>query len=634
MLKSQRSSTLLPLFLIFAVSLLTFWNTLPNTFHLDDYYRIEKNVAIKEWTPLKHFYDPTTMASVARITQFRPLLPLSLSINYLLHEFSTPGYHLVNWFFLFLGSAALYFVCLQLFSRQSKGRVAALFAALAFSVHPISGVAVNYICARDVVMMQAFFLWALYFHIKAGNSYSWSRSVLVGFLLLLSILAKTDVVVAPIIILLYELLLRKQKLGSSGMVMRMTSPIAVVLLYFGYTHFVLNFSDYHKVIDGSANWLDYALLQVKVHVWYYLGNLFYPFAMHQLPDVQNTLANSSAAIVAAFAVISSSLWWALSNWKQRPLIAFFVLCYWALLGPSSSVFPFLQEAADYRMFPSLAFLFALVAWLLIDCTDLWEDAQGKVLAVACVVIGYFSWSSVEINRVWLTEQSLWKHSVTHGTTPVGHLNYAMSFTDSNDPEVERQLELVIAKDPNYAIAHTNYGLLLLDKGRIAEGLEHCKQAVALSPKWGQLHYWLAQCQKKAGQLDEGYQSALLAAELDTQNPEYAYYAAELSQERGEFARSLQLLELVPLDYRQSGFMRGYGQQKTGQTELAIATYERYLQSHQDSQVSFNLGYAYMDKKDYQRAVFHFIETLKLRPDYSEAENLLSDCLQKVSQTNK
>src|SRR5688572_3543069 len=74
-----------------------FHNVFSNSFHLDDFYRVVANPGIQEVHPFwRHFVDPSTMSTLPRITAYRPLLPLTLSLNYWWGGETPAGYHAVN----------------------------------------------------------------------------------------------------------------------------------------------------------------------------------------------------------------------------------------------------------------------------------------------------------------------------------------------------------------------------------------------------------------------------------------------------------------------------------------------------------------------------------------------------------
>ncbi|NIQ00767.1 MAG: hypothetical protein GWM98_10525, partial [Nitrospinaceae bacterium] len=143
---------LIPLALIAGITGLVYSNTLKNGFHLDDFDRVVDNPGIHKVFPLtRHFVDVWTMSTLVENRSFRPLLPLSLSLNYAVGGDSLPGYHLVNIGIHALSAILVYFLGLELLIQsgalqESPGRRkgTALAAALIFAVHPVSGYPVNY----------------------------------------------------------------------------------------------------------------------------------------------------------------------------------------------------------------------------------------------------------------------------------------------------------------------------------------------------------------------------------------------------------------------------------------------------------------------------------------------------------
>ena len=67
---------------IVLLSLGAHWRALDAGFHLDDFYRATDNPGIESVSPIsRHFKDPGTMATLPHLVQYRPLLPLTLSLT-------------------------------------------------------------------------------------------------------------------------------------------------------------------------------------------------------------------------------------------------------------------------------------------------------------------------------------------------------------------------------------------------------------------------------------------------------------------------------------------------------------------------------------------------------------------------
>jgi protein O-mannosyl-transferase len=303
--------------LIALVGILVYANSLWNGFHLDDFYRVVDNPGIqKVWPVWRHFIDPHTMATLDRITQYRPLLPLTLSFNYALHGNSLPGYHLVNLLGQIVASLLVYGLVLELLTHWTGQRLAdarrhflALVVALAFAVHPVSGILVNYISGRDLLLMQVFLGASLlaYLHLRRQGS-SWQRWALVLGLFELSMLSKTNPVVVPFLIVAFEVTVARERPLSFRPWLRAAPFVAVIGLHFLYTTFYLRFSDLANVVDmrGGSIW-SYPLTQADLHLFRYLRNVFWPFPIRQQPQIELAQGLFEPRVLLGLAFIIASL---------------------------------------------------------------------------------------------------------------------------------------------------------------------------------------------------------------------------------------------------------------------------------------------------------------------------------------
>ena len=171
----SRWANALPILVLALAVAATYSNTLMNEFHLDDLYRIRDNPEIRRVSPvLRHFTDPGTISgsrgvsesALNQIGQYRPLLPLTLTLNYALGGLDLPGYHVVNIAIHLAGCVLVFLLVARMlaiarprgFPDERHARRAALLVALVYAVHPLSGYPVNYILARDLLLMQVFLL--------------------------------------------------------------------------------------------------------------------------------------------------------------------------------------------------------------------------------------------------------------------------------------------------------------------------------------------------------------------------------------------------------------------------------------------------------------------------------------------
>jgi len=205
----------LPALLIPVFSILVYAHTLHFPFHFDGQGLIENNTEIRD------LYDPLrVIISNDPGHRNRPLLMLSLGLNYHFSGNNVFGYHVFNILLHTLSSVLLYAICLLLWRHSPNGaspRLAQtralaggiiLLAVLFYTVQPMNTEAITYISGRSSSMSTFFLLLAFFLYLKSrlrGMEDALSRRVLysAGALLsyCLSIASKEIGVVLPALLL-------------------------------------------------------------------------------------------------------------------------------------------------------------------------------------------------------------------------------------------------------------------------------------------------------------------------------------------------------------------------------------------------------------------------------------------------
>jgi Flp pilus assembly protein TadD len=628
---------LYPLLLV-AATLAAFCNVFDNAFHLDDFYRVVDNPGIQSIQPIwRHFIDPRTMSTLDRITEYRPFLPLTLSLNFWWSGSRVAGYHAFNLLAHLAAALLLYGFLLELMRSGRRDddaapgweRDVAFLAALLFAVHPVSGIVVNYISARDLGMMEALLAGTLLAYTRMrrlGDSARRWAGVLLLFAC--SLLAKTNGIVIPLLVLAFERLIVAREAPWRAAIARSAAFAGVVAVYFSWTKFGLHFSAVQQVLSESgALSITYPLTQLWVHL-IYLANAVWPFAIREMPAVAPAAGVLDWRVVAGavFVAASGGMAWRLR--RTQPIVSFAIVAYWLFLLPESSILPLYHLRNDYRPYPSSPFLFLIV---ILAASRVLKPRAVMVAAVAATF--YLAGASLVLNRTWLTDESLWTQSVRYGGDEVAHVNLARAIADHRDPRVKANLEEALRISPQYVIGHINYGLVLIELGDQQAGLAHCEEAVRLAPTWAQSHAWLAVAYERLGRLDAAAAESLRAAQLDPRDLRQQYTAAALLQRVGRYPDSVPLLTALServLDYGLTDFFLAFAYQQAGDLERAIPVYRRFLSGHPDhAQAHFNLGLALMARGDDRGAVGEFNRTVVLQPDYREVHRHLAACYERI-----
>ena len=602
---------------------LVYWNTMSNGFHFDDDFRVVDNPGVQEfWPPWRHFADPGTCATLPRLVQYRPLLPLSLSVNYAIAGDSLAGYHIGNLLFQILASCAFYLLVSELFAHWTKASIprhGALLVALMFAVHPVSGVLVNYICARDLLMMQMFLMGSLYCYVRmrriGETRWRWASCLV---LLLLSMLAKKNAAVVPALVLLFEVIPGGGSIKDSAVWRRVSAFAAVVFVVLAFAKFGLDFSDYGNVVTGEAG--PYAAAQLQHHVFHYLRNFVWPFPIRLA--AHDTIVLWQQIVGAVCIVGSFSLAWI---WiRRRPLVAFGIFGYWVMLALTSSVLPFHSDIVPYRPYPSGAFLFLLVGAVVLRVPRIGTIGLG-------VAVVYFAFVSVWSNPTWKDAETHLRHAIQKGGSTMAFMSLADKLP--NGVEKEEMYRGVLKRDPSYVEAALGLGLAEIANGKKDEGLKRVAATVAKVPNNAQVRYFAARGLVAAGQLNPAADEAAKASELDPGNFDYRLMAAGLAVEARRFQKSLEILKPLLLrrpDYKGVRFYAAIALHHLNQNAQARTLLEPYLVANPTHAVALYYdGLVKSALQDWNGAIGAFQLCLQAAPAYREAHRGLAACYAKL-----
>lgn len=636
-----------------------FENTLRNGFHLDDWYRIVGNPGVEQLAPWwRHFVEPSTNATLPRLVQYRPLLPLTLSLDFARagrHDPST--YHVTNLGLHVLCAWLVYALLVEVLAAararrgeppSAPGRGAALAAAALYAVHPVAGVPVNYLCARDLLLMHVFLLSALTVYARmrrrrGDTALGWTSTLL---LLALAMLGKTTAVMAPGLVGAYELLLgpdvvptrplARRLLGAGA---RASAAALVPVAFFAWTRLGLAFSDLDK-IEVPTSSLTYALTQARAQVDSYLWHVLWPYTLRALPEAPlvpdglgEALAQPAVALGLLGVAATLALAWTLR--RSRPAAAFALLAYGIAIAPTSSFVPLRYAVTDYRIVPGLPWL--LLAGVLLLRRALPTRAWAPT-AVAGVL--WFGVAAHVTNADWKDDLTLWSHSVAHGGDATARYNLGVQLLPS-DPARARELFLdVLSENPDYIVAHVSLGLLDLHEGAVDEGLRRIARAVSLDPRRPDSWRWQGRALLEAGRPDDAQLSFERAIELTDGPPllDDLLDAARSAQRAGRHVQALRLLDELharaPGGHLDSRFVEAWSHHapcldpneeispyvRALELEAAVKAYDAFLATHPDDvQASYNRAHALQALGRRTEAAEGFARVLALDPSHAGAQ---------------
>lgn len=633
-----------PLVIVVA-TVAVFSNILDNEMHLDSVHRVRDNPEIERfWPPWRHFVDARTSTALSSIVVYRPMLPLSLTINVAISDGlgidRLAGFHFGN-VLIHLGTCLLLYLLfldlLQHWSRVSwpidRRRNVALVATLLFAVHPVAGVPVNYVCARDLLMMMFFLTAALlvYVRMRRRGQAVGGWILLVG-LLALSLLSKQNSLIAPLLVLAFEVVVAGSALRSWKTWAWPLGIGAAVLTYFVYSDLTTGLG--LRWSGGSLTSWEYGLTMTRAHTFYYLRNVVWPFRMRALPAFEPAEALGEAGVVIGLLVVIASLVLAVALSRRLPTVSFSILAYWILFAPTSSIQPFRFLVLDYRQYPSLAFFcFALAV-------GLGHLPKRALVPASLLLVTFFGASTLHLNTIWRSEESFWAQSVRYGALPMGHLAYARVIEDGTPDLAQAHYLEALRGEPGNVYALFNLAFLYIRQGRDDDALVLAHRAVRSTPDWGFAHFWLAETYRALDRRAEAAEASTRAAELDPKNVEYQYVAALDLQELADYAGSLPYLQRVAgrvPGYKRSRFHEARALSKLERWDEAEPRYRSYLESRpDDAEAWFELGGGLFEAQRWDEAAEAFQRVLQSDSDgtFTSAHHWLFLCYREIGDLDR
>ncbi|MEN6457847.1 MAG: tetratricopeptide repeat protein [Thermoguttaceae bacterium] len=562
--------------LIVLATVLAFANGLSGPFVLDDEPSITDNESIRRLWPISTPLCPPTQGQTVT---GRPVLNVSLAVNYAMSGLRVSSYHVTNLAIHAAAALLLFGLLRRTFLLPAMRRPwrtmatpVALAVALLWAVHPLQTESVTYIIQRAESLVALFYLLTLYGLVRGARSVrpgGWY--VLSAFACLLGMGTKEVMVFAPAIALLYDRTFlagafREALRRRYGLYLALAATWLPLAWLVSATAGRGGTAGFGQGIDGWT----YLATQFGAIV-HYLRLTVWPSPL--VLDYGRVLAHTAAEIVPyAIAVGLLVLATIVALWRW-PKAGFLGACFFALLAPSSSIVPVAtQTMAEHRMYlPLAAVLAGIVA---AACIGLRELVRRDWLAprLAAVVFGVF---------------------IVVGAVACGAMTHQRNKDYRSEIGIWRD---TVGKAPTNARAQSNLGLALAASGRLPEAIACYWRALEIEPA------------------DAGAYNNLGHAEaaLGHFTPSLAY-----------FNKAIALKPTFAEAYNNLGTVLA----SRGQTDEAIAQFNQALKVRPDyADAHNNLGYALSQRGRWDEALTHLRKVSELRPESADAQDNLGEAL--------
>lgn len=443
-------------------------DSLHDAFLFDDVVAIVDNPAIRHLGALGAVLSP---AGEAATVQGRPLLGLTLAINYAFSGANPLGYHLVNIALHVLAGLTLY----AIIRSATRGFAIAWAAALLWTVHPLQTEAVTYVVQRAESLMGLCYLATFLCYIRFAQTKRPAWAVGAVACCLAGMGAKEVMVSAPVMLWMYDRAFLSGTFAGAWRARR-GLLLALAATWLPLIGFVASGGGNR---GGSVGFgvairpMDYWLTQGEA-LLHYLRLVYWPAPL--VLDYGRFIYSNPAegAIRGGLVAIllAASVW----AWRRAPRVGFLALFFFAILAPTSLLPGTTQMIAEHRMY--LASIPVIVLTVLG-----FERALGpRRLAfwpLAAAALALLTWSR---NRAYRTPESIWADTVAKRPgNAVAH--YDLGYVLGPSPRAVAELREAIRLNPGYLRAYDVLGYdLSLEPGGREEAMQVYRRALSADPR--------------------------------------------------------------------------------------------------------------------------------------------------------
>ena len=502
-------------------------------------------------------------------SQYFPLVYTTFRLEHALWGMNPTGYHWIN-LVLHVANALLVWRVLARLNVPGSWLAGAIFA-----LHPVQVESVAWITERKNVLMGFFFLltllaWIAFIDERTRRPWRFYGLALIFYLLALS--AKSTACTLPAALLLV-LWLRKKPINKR----RLLQIVPFVIMGIGMGLLAVWWERYHqgtsRAIFTFLSPVERVLVASRA-VWFYLGKLIWPadltFIYPKWTISSTHLGNYIwllAGIGLCVAIYFSRRYVGRS---VEVAAAFFVATLSPVLG-FIMLYTFRYTfVADHYQYLACIGPIALVSAGVVSLAHIFRQHRGLILSAAAFVVATLG---------VLT----WRQSAMYGN-------------------IETLWRITLARNSECWMAHTNLGIVLLQKGQLDDAIAQYRAALQMQPDSWDAEYNLGTALVGKGEVDEAILHCERAVAMQPNDPD------------GQVSLGDALLQKKRID------------EAIVHYQSALAMRPDYFLAH------YGLGRAFLEKGEADTAIQHCRTALVIQPDDADCHTVLAVALDEKTET--
>ncbi len=616
-----------------------------------------------------------------------PLTMFSYMIDYAISGLQSPWlFHLHNLILHLANTLLVFYVVKKIFSKYENSTLLAFFTALLFAIHPMHVESVVWIAERKDVLYAFYFFLALIFYLKFIENRKKTFLIFSFISYIFSLLAKTQAVVLPLIMMLIDYLNRdfltdKEKLKSflkfdkkqwkifaekiPFLLLSVIFAVVAIKAYASGTNVDTKFGQHRIALQTGYNFIETIVL-VSYSLLMYVVKLIIPFkqaGIHPYPFEHGQMPTLYFTYTLFSILYFATLIWA---WLKKRKILFFSLGFFI-----ASIFIVLKIknfiiSEHYEYIPATG-IFIGISFFVLD--KILNNKRLKPIILTISLIWLIFISITTIRRISVYENSLtfWQDIKKKYPKVIvayyNNANYLQALGDKSETHtaqnfykqaIEDYLK-TLELDSTYVGAYTNAGITYAKLGKYNDAVKMFNKAIKLDTTQAMIYSNRGNVLALLGKWQQAISDYNKAINL---KPDYvdalynrgiAYLnTGKYDESIKDFTKTIELNSQKIEAYKQRGLAYYYNNMQ----QQSIDDLKKYLNYQTDDEAKYYLALAYekngqnkeakklfktLNNKDFIEQLFQkisYLETLGDRSQKNYYYELAKEELQNILKINK
>lgn len=439
---------------------------------------------------------------------YYPLTWLSHMLDVTLYGLNPKGHHMTSIIIHIFNTLVLYFIFLNLNFEKIKS----FFMSLLFSIHPLQVESVGWISERKNILSTLFFFLSTLLYVKwvKGKKYFYFYSSI--FVFLLALMAKSSVVVLPLLLILLDYYpLKRLKFNFLEIFKSIREKILFFVLSFVFSIVTIIAQKEANAVQTTFTYpLDQRFANSLYSLFKYLLNYFFPLKLSAFyAHIRDKYSFFTLFLILIFFV---ALVLSFVKLKEKIYLIGFLWFFISLLPVIGLVQVGEQGMADRYLYFGII---GLNLWVVYFFFGNFKNLNISISFLAIISL-FFMFLTIRQCEVWYSDETLFLNMIKNSNNPSqGYTLLGLHYKKRG--EFFKAIELykkAIESDPKNSSAYNNLGSALYEIKDIEGAKEAFKKAIELKPEASVYYYNLGLAEEYSKNIEEAKRLYLTALQKD------------------------------------------------------------------------------------------------------------------------